>query len=295
MDSKGLTLLLESLLLAVGAGWAAYQYLGHVPMGGGHAHKLQTEPVVVASADLTFGTKLETSNLKVVDFPKDAVPRGAYAIVDSVLGQTSKVFLVTGEPVLASKLSSVGGGLSVMVKPSMRAISLEINQVTGVSGFVLPGDRVDVLCTIDNANGSNVAVTKTILQNAEVLASGTTTDEKGKKTLQTQAVTIAVDPEGAEAVALGQAQGDMHLVLRNPVDNEVVDVRPTDTRSVLGIQPERKTQTERPAPRPRPAFQPQPPIMSAPPPPPKPETFTIIKDGNISKQQSPNEKPQPNP
>jgi hypothetical protein len=87
----------------------------------------------------------------------------------------------------------------------------------------------------------------------------------------------------------------MHLVLRNPVDNEVVDVRPTDTRSVLGIQPEKKTQTERPAPRPRPAFQPQPPMMPAPPPPPKPETFTIIKDGNISKQQSPNEKPQPNP
>ena len=291
MDSKGIALLFVSLLLAAGAGWAAYQYLGHVPLGQSHA--VETLPVVVAASDLTFGTKLEDTHIKLVQFPKDAVPRGAYSVVDSVLGQTSKVFLVSGEPVLASKLSSVGGGLSVMVRPSMRAISLEINQVTGVSGFVLPGDRVDVLVTVDNAAGANVAVTKTILQNAEVLASGTTTDEKGKRTITTQAVTILVDPEGAESVALGQAQGDLHLVLRNPVDHELVDVRPTDTRSVLGIRPEKTTERERPRPAPRPTT----PWVPPPPPPPKPETpsFTIIKDGSISKQQSPTGEKQPNP
>jgi pilus assembly protein CpaB len=181
----------------------------------------------------------------------------------------------------------------------MRAISLQIDQVTGVSGFVLPGDRVDVLVTIDNAGGNNVAVTKTALQNAEVLAAGTTTEEKNKRTITTQAVTLLVDPAGAEAVALGQAQGKIHLVLRNPVDQEVVDVSPTDTRTILGIQP------PKPAPAPRrerrPVVAPKPldaaATVALPAPPPanvEPKTFTVIRDGNISQQHSATEA-KPNP
>ena len=119
MDSKGIVLLTVSILLAAGAGWAAYQYLEKMP---DRQRAVETVPVVVASKDLTFGTKLEQEHLNLAQFPKDALPRGAYASLDSVLGQTSKVFLVTGEPVLASKLSSVGGGLSVLVRPSMRAL-----------------------------------------------------------------------------------------------------------------------------------------------------------------------------
>lgn len=287
MDSKGIVLLTVSLLLAAGAGWAAYQYLEAMPDRG---KQMNTVPVVIASKDMTFGTKLDDGNLSVVQFPKASVPRGAYTSIDSVMGQTSKVFLVEGEPILASKLSSVGGGLSVLVRPMMRAISIEVDQVTGVSGFVLPGDRVDVLVTVDNAGGSNVAVTKTVLQNAEILAAGVTTEEKGKRHITTQTVTLLVDPEGAESVALGLAQGKIHLVLRNPVDMEIVDVSPTNTRTVLGMAPEKKETRTRPVyrkPTPKPA-----------PPPPEPEpkkdpSFTVIRDGNISKQNSPNsgEKP----
>jgi pilus assembly protein CpaB len=176
----------------------------------------------------------------------------------------------------------------------MRAISLQIDQVTGVSGFVLPGDRVDVLVTIDNAAGNNIAVTKTALQNAEVLAAGTTTEEKNKRTITTQAVTLLVDPAGAEAVALGQAQGKIHLVLRNPVDQELVDVRPTDTRTILGIQPTKPTAPPRQARR---APAPKPVENTTPPPPAPakaPATFTVIRDGNVSKEQSATES-KPNP
>jgi len=289
MDSKGITLLTTSLLLASGAGWAAYQYLDKMP---NRTKAVETVPVVVASKDLTFGTTLDTEHLNVVQFPKDALPRGAYAAVDSVLGQTSKVFLVTGEPVLASKLSSVGGGLSVLVRPTMRAISVEVDQVTGVSGFVLPGDRVDVLVTIENAAGSNVAITKTALQNAEVLAAGVTTEEKGKRHITTQTVTLLVDPSGAESVALGLAQGQIHLVLRNPNDYEVVKVEAMNTRTVLGMAPEKQVTRQRPTetkkPEPKPA-----PVVVAPPPAPKPDpSFTVIRGGAISKQNSPTgEKP----
>jgi len=290
MDKKAAVLLGVSFLLAATAGWAAYQYLNKFP--GGRSRS-DTVPVVVTATDLTFGTKLEREQLVLAQFPKSSVPRGTYSAVDSVLGQTSKVFLVKGEPVLRSKLSSVGGGLSVMVRPSMRAISLQIDQVTGVSGFVLPGDRVDVLVTIDNAGGSNIAVTKTALQNAEVLAAGTTTEEKNKRTITTQAVTLLVDPDGAETVALGQAQGKIHLVLRNPVDQELVDVRPTDTNMIMGTRTKTVTPRRRPAPRPR---ETAPPV---PPPPQQPskvetKTFTVIRDGNISRQHSTTDS-KPNP
>jgi len=292
MDSKGIVLLTLSILLAAGAGWAAYQYLEKMP---NRQRAAETVPVVVASKDLTFGTKLEQEHLNVAQFPKDALPRGAYASLDSVLGQTSKVFLVTGEPVLASKLSSVGGGLSVLVRPSMRAISVEVDQVTGVSGFVLPGDRVDILVTVENAGGANVAVTKTVLQNAEVLAAGVTTDEKGKRHITTQTVTLLVDPTGAESVALGLAQGEIHLVLRNPVDTEVVKIEAMNTRTVLGMAAEKQVTRQRPAetvrkPEVKPTVVPPP---AAPAPKPDP-SFTVIRGGNISKQNSPTgEKPNP--
>jgi len=285
MDRKGAALLAIAVLLAVTAGWTAYSYL---QKSGGGGSRSDFVPVVVAAKDLTFGTKLETTHLSLAKFPKSAVPRGAYGSVDSVVGQTSKVFLVEGEAVLHSKLSSVGGGLSVVIRPSMRAISLQIDQVTGVSGFVLPGDRVDVLVTIDNA-GNNVAVTKTVLQNAEVLAAGTTTEEKSKRTITTQAVTLLVDPTGAEAVALGQAQGKIHLVLRNPVDQELVEVRPTDTNTILGVQPPKSTRRSRPVRRSTPP--PAAAVTAAPavapsvdPSKPTPAGFTVIRDGNITKQ-----------
>lgn len=281
MDSKGIVLLTVSLLLAAGAGWAAYQYLEAMP---DRDKELDTVPVVIASKDMTFGTELDDGNLNVVQFPKESVPRGAYTSIDSVMGQTSKVFLVEGEPILASKLSSVGGGLSVLVRPMMRAISIEVDQVTGVSGFVLPGDRVDVLVTVENVGGANVAVTQTVLQNTEVLAAGVTTEEKGKRHITTQTVTLLVDPEGAEAMALGLAQGQIHMVLRNPVDMEIVKVDPTDTRKVLGMAPKKKATRKRPVYRkPKPKAAPKPP----PPEPKKDPSFTVIRDGNITKQNSP--------
>src|SRR5262245_27566238 len=114
---KGGGLILVALVLAVAAGAIVFFYVKGMPASAQEA----TVPVVVASSDLTFGTRLGAQQLRVVAFPKDAVPKGAYTTLDSVLNQTTKVFMVTGEPVVASKLSSIGGGLSVLVKESMRA------------------------------------------------------------------------------------------------------------------------------------------------------------------------------
>lgn len=190
-------------------------------------------PVVVAATDLTFGTKLDKAQLRVAKYPKESVPAGAFSDIDSVAGQTCKIFLAGKEPITATKLSSRGGGLSMLVRPGYRATSLEVNQVSGVSGFVLPGDRVDVLATVDGRGANTEAVTKTILQNAEVLASGQKTAQQDNKPITVQAVTILVDPVGAEKLALALHEGRLHLVLRNPEDSDTLRVGAINTSEML--------------------------------------------------------------
>ena len=243
MDKKGVTFLLIATVLAAAAGGGIYLYLKGMPVA--QAEGPETVAVVVATKDMTFGTLLDDEHLKLVPFPEEAVPVGAFSAIDSVLEQTTKVFLVKGEPVLSSKLSGIGGGLSVRIEPSMRAMSLNVNDVTGVSGFVLPGDRVDILVTIDNAAGSNVAVTKTILQNVEVLAAGAKTENKGNQHITVQTVTVLVEPGGAEKLALGVDQGKVHLALRNPVDHELVDAKSQNTKSMLGMTKPKKATRRR--------------------------------------------------
>jgi len=278
---KGFGLLLLAAVLAVGAGGLAYLYVqGSSKRPAGEAELV---PLVVASKDITFATKLGEEHMRLVDFPAEAVPTGYYTTPDSVLDQTTKVFLVAGEPILASKLSSVGGGLSVRVPESLRASSVDVNEVSGASGFVLPGDRVDILCTIDNApdQGNNVAVTKTIVQNVEVLAAGVKQTTNKNDPIKVQSVTLLVSPQQAEDLALGMHEGKIHLVLRNPVDHEIVEVDPTDTRTVFGLNKPKPKSTRRPTRR-----------VSKPTPKPEPEpdpTYTIIRGGDIQKQKSPTE------
>lgn len=283
MDKKGIALLITALVLAVAAGGSVYLYLKAMPTE--RTEKPTTVPVVVAAKDMTFGTTLDDSHLRVVEFPQESVPAGSFASIDSVLLQTTKVFVVAGEPILASKLSAIGGGLSVRVPPNMRAMSLKINEVTGVSGFVLPGDRVDVLVTVDNAVGTGVAMTKTVLQDMEVVAAGSKTETKGNHHITVQTVTLLVDPEGAQKLALGIHQGAVHLSLRNPVDHLVVNSTSTDTRAVLGMTRSRKATRRRTTSNPSSAQK----VLTTKKAPVKvdPDVFTVIRDGKIVKQESP--------
>lgn len=193
--------------------------------------------VVVTTSDLTFGVKLDKSMLRLARYPKDAVPSGAYSTVDSVVGQTTKVFMGAREPVTDVKMSSRGGGLSMLIRPNMRAVSMEVNQVSGVSGFVLPGDRVDVLVTVDLHTSSSNPVTNTLLQNIEVLAAGQKTSQKDGAPMSVQSVTLLVDPQGAEKVAHAIHEGEIHLILRNPDDQGVDKVDQYSTGQMLGYAP----------------------------------------------------------
>ncbi len=261
-------------LLGIAAAVVGYYGLNGMAARAAAGASANYRDVVVTTSDLTFGMKLERSMLHVVSYPKDAVPAGAYSSIDSVIGQTTKVFMGAREPVTATKMSSRGGGLSMLVRPSMRAVSIEVNQVSGVSGFVLPGDRVDVLVTIDPHTAASNPVTNTLLQNIEVLAAGQKTQQKDGTPLSVQSVTLLVDPEGAEKVAHAIHEGEIHLVLRNPEDQEQVKVNQYSTGEMLGIVAHKPAPTVR-----RVAAQPSAPVRER-----DPGKVRIIRSAQVSEQ-----------
>lgn len=232
--NRGQTFIVVALAFGVAAAVVGYYGLRGLASQSAASSNAKLQNVVVTAADLTFGVKLERSMLRVVRYPKESIPVGAFSSMDSVVGQTTKVFMATREPVTTTKLSSRGGGLSMLVRPSMRAASLEVNQISGVSGFVLPGDRVDVLVTVDPRNSADDAMTRTVLQNVEVLAAGQKTEQLDNKPITVQSVTLLVNPEGAETLALALHEGKVHLVLRNPNDQDEVSVTSLSTREMLG-------------------------------------------------------------
>ncbi len=227
------TLIIAPILLALAFGVVAsvlsYGYI----QGQMNKKGPVLTPIVVASKDLTFGETLKPENMKVVMYPEASIPKGAYGTPDSLVGQLTKVFLKENEPILDSKLSSTGGGLSLLISMDKRASSVQVDKVSGVSGFILPGDKVDVIASVDRYGKGGDAVAKTILQNIEVLAAGEKTEQKGDKVITVQAVTLLVDPAGAQALALASQQGKINLALRNPVDDGIVTVEPISKTEIL--------------------------------------------------------------
>lgn len=275
-QNRGGPFLILAILLGLAAAGVVWFYMNQ--QSAASVTSRQTRPVVVAATDQPFGTKLERNMLKVVNYPKDSVPTNAYSSLDSVVGQTTKIFLAAKEPVLASKLSTIGGGLSMMVRPNMRASSVTVNLVSSVSGFVVPGDKVDVLVTIDQTAQQQIATTKTILQNIEVLAAGVKTeqrDQENKPNTDLQTITLLVDPPAAERMALAMHEGKIHLTLRNPEDTDSTNVKPLDTRELLGNQPVASAGPRRSAPKKEIVYVDKPvPVQQAPA---QPYKVTVIK------------------
>jgi pilus assembly protein CpaB len=233
--------------------------------------------VVVSVSDLSFGKNLQEEDLKIAMFPQASVPKGAVSELDSLIGQTTKVFLAQNEPVLVSKLSSIGGGLSLLIEPTKRAASIQVDKVSGVSGFVLPGDRVDVIAVVKPTRSSGEVKAKTILQNIEVLAAGEKTEQRGKDPITVQAVTLLVDPAGAEKLALATNEGKLQLALRNPNDNELI--AETDGLTKSSLLGTKKIATKKPT---RSRSRSKPKVQKTEPP--RPDSLTIIRGTDASKQ-----------
>jgi pilus assembly protein CpaB len=211
------------LALAVAAGgtfaYGTYQYLQNVPTG---TASVPTSTVVVAAADLQLGAELRREDLRAIEWPAEAVPAGVFGDPDDLVGRGLIQPVVANEPFLPSKLAPVeaGAGLPPAIAPGYRALSVRVNDVVGVAGYVLPGTRVDVVATVNPTQQPTDVTSKVILTNVLVLAAGTKieSDVEGNKPISVSVVTLLVSPEEAERLTLASTEGKIQLALRNPID-----------------------------------------------------------------------------
>jgi pilus assembly protein CpaB len=226
-----------ALAIFAGGGLAYATYRLQAPAAPPPA-TVATQPVVVAAADLQLGSELRNEDLKVINFPKGQAPDGAFASPTEILGRGVISAMVRGEPILPAKLASseAGSGLPTVIPEGMRAVSVRVNEVIGVAGYVLPGTRVDVVATGSPTNQQGDMTSKVVLANVQVLTAGTRMEqdqEKGKPVAVT-VVTLLVKPEQAERVALASTEGKIQLALRNPLDQGAPETPGIKPAALLG-------------------------------------------------------------
>lgn len=196
---------------------------------------LATTKVVVATQNVDLGTRLMPEDLQVVDWPRSAMPAGAFSDVNDLLNAKTtegksearvlKVNVTRGEPILESKLSPAGsaGGLSSLLEEGTRAITVSVNEIVGVAGFAQPGSRVDILVSTKSDDGRDgKQISKIVLENVKVLAVAQQTSADPNKPKVVNAATLEVTPEQAEKLDLARSVGTLSLALRNELDKKTV-------------------------------------------------------------------------
>jgi pilus assembly protein CpaB len=238
--------------------------------------------VVVAAKPLELGVSLTGDLVKRIAWPARNPIAGSFSKVEDVVNRGLVAALAENEPITDSKLAPLGAGagLPPAIRPGMRAMSVKVNEVIGVAGFVVPGTKVDVLVTIHEERNS---VSRVVVSNVQVLTAGTRYDEaeakKEGKPIPSSVVTLMVTPSDAERIALAATEGQIMLALRNPLDTETTQTPGIRTAGLM------ETRAAAPAPAtaaPRPRAQgvvrvEPPPPAPVPPPPPTVETIRAGK------------------
>jgi pilus assembly protein CpaB len=205
-----------------------------------------TQAVVVAAADLQLGAELKKEDVTVVQFPAGKTPEGTFAKPEEVIGRGLIVPIVKNEPILKAKLASkeAGSGLPPVIPEGMRAVSVRVNEVVGVAGYVLPGNRVDVVATASPTDARADTTSKVVLSNVQVLTAGTRMEQQGdqSKPVQVTVVTLLVYPEQAERLALASTEGKIQLALRNPLDQGAPPTPGIKTAGLMGAAAGKPTQ-----------------------------------------------------
>ena len=267
------------LALAVTVGgvfaFATYNYVQKTP---GKTVTMPTRLVVVATADLDIGTELGRDDVHTIEWPATSVPSNAFSNVDEVIGRGIIVPVVQNEPILPTKLASkeAGAGLPPAIPPGLRAVSVRVNEVIGVAGYVLPGTHVDVVATVSPTNQLGDMTSKVILTNVLVLAAGTKIERATDKDkpMPVSVVTLLVEPEEAERLTLAATEGKIQLALRNPLDRATPTTRGIKPAALLGVAPIDRVAVVAKA-RVAQVAKVEPPPL--PPPPPEPATVEIIR------------------
>lgn len=236
MNRRLLTILLISFMIAGACAFLVYKIVGARMMA---AKPVVTTRVVAAASDIKLGTVLAATDLTTVEI-QGPVPKGALLKPEELVGRGVVSELYQGEPILESRLAPAGsgGGLASTIPQGMRALAVKVDQVVGVAGFVTPGMRVDVLASGNPPGATSPTqgtVTKTILQNIQVLSAGTDIQKDAEgKPQQVQVVNLLVSPEQAQTLSLASSELKIQLVLRNPLDTKVSKVTSDSMGQIFG-------------------------------------------------------------
>jgi len=232
--------------------------------------------IVAAAKDVPTGKRLDLSDVKLIAIDRKDLPKGAFQKTSDVVDRTVVVPIFASEAVLSSKLAGKGSGegLTALIEPGTRAVSVQVNEISGVSGFIQPGTRVDVLFTRTFSNGD--AATTTILQNVKVIAYGRQLDPAAKLDARDPKPTVAtllVTQEQSEKLVLAEQRGRIQLVLRNALDDQITEAADPVHSIDLGIDEPSRVRSATPPPRlPVPAAAPAQPVV---------KTATTADDGSV--------------
>jgi pilus assembly protein CpaB len=288
MDRRFLTVLGVSLVFALVISSIFYQMSARA---GGSTKPAEPEmiDVVVAAKPLPVGVNIKPDDLKLVKMPRAAFPKGGFSKPEEVIDRPVVSNVLLEEPILEGRLAARGSGLGLapIIPVGMRAVSVRVNEVVGVAGFVLPGMHVDVLVTGRPPGDNQSLMTTTVLQDVTVLSAGQTVqpDPRGQA-INAPVVTLLVTPEHAEVLTLAGNEAKIQLVLRNGSDTGKSNTPGRKIHELYRVKGARPAEDEgevRPRPRPRPVVvaQAPPPVVVAPPPP-VPDQIVVIRGNQKS-------------
>lgn len=246
--TRTLVILLFAVLSGAVAAFSALRYLQSRPTPLIQANTASnTRSVVVAARDVPLGQRLRDEDVKVIEWPVEALPRGIARATSEVVGRSVVDDLDTNEPILATKLAEGGlYGMVPLIPEGMRAVSISVDQVVAVAGYVTPQTRVDVILIKDDPRVAE-KVSKVILENLKVLAANQviSEDDEGEP-IVSSVVTVLVTPTQAEKLTLADTQGTLRMALRNTLDLESYETEGERESRLF-----RSAGTAAPAPRPR--------------------------------------------
>ena len=281
LKNKAVIILGVGIVIALLVSLFSYSYLQKKT--NVQVQALETQGIVVAAIDMPWGSVLGGNVVKSEPYLKRTLPPGSFSDPTLVSGRTLLFPVKAGEPILESKLapaSAQAGGVGAIITPKKRAMAAKVDKVIGVSGYIKPSSRVDVLVTLSKTGEGGNPITKTVLENILVLAVGSEMEKTGKEEKPTpvDVITLEVTPEEAEKLALAATEGKLQMALRNSSDTAEVNTRGATIPALLASY-------SGPAPV-KAAVKPSSSRRVTQPAPPKPKTFTVelIRGTTVSTQ-----------
>lgn len=227
-----------SIFAIIFAGIAAWLASGYLQKEINSVKAAQPQKLVVAATEIPIGTAITLPQLKVASWPKDSIPAGSAPSADPLINRVAVRPIATGDAVTEQKLKPKSGSpdagfMTYVVPQGHRAVTVAVNEVAGVAGFLTPNDRVDVIVTTPLPNNDKESISKIILENIPILATGQVTDQKAGKPVVVPTVTLDLLPEDSEKLVLSAAKGSLQLLLRNIADSTRVKSKGATIAKVL--------------------------------------------------------------